>query len=255
MPNNVSIPVDLLFGFLLVLSRVAGAFIFFPLPGFKDAPEPARVVFALAMTLALLPFWPSVAETPQMGTLLIWMASEVAFGLTVGLIVSLVTEGMVVAAQAIGLQAGYSYASTIDPSGQNDTTVLQMMAQLVSGLLFFALGFHRTMIGVFAASLKAHPPGTFHLTAPLAETVIKLCGTIFTTGLRLGLPVVALLLIIDLSLALIGRINAQLQLISLAFPLKMLASLFALGSLAVMFPGAYEKAAAQLFRTLAGLVN
>ena len=39
------------------------------------------------------------------------------------------------------------------------------------------------------------------------------------------LALLALLLIVDISLALLGRLNSQLQLITLAFPIKMLVSL------------------------------
>ena len=45
---------------------------------------------------------------------------------------------------------------------------------------------------------------------------------LFSVGVRLALPVVALLMMLELSLALLGRLNQQLQLLTLAFPAKML---------------------------------
>ena len=51
----------------------------------------------------------------------------------------------------------------------------------------------------------------------------------FSVGLRLALPVVALLVMVDVALALLGRLNPQLQLLSLAFPVKMLTALLAAG--------------------------
>jgi flagellar biosynthetic protein FliR len=53
---------------------------------------------------------------------------------------------------------------------------------------------------------------------------------------RLALPVVALLVMVDVALALLGRINAQLQLLSLAFPAKMLIALILLSWMSAMFP-------------------
>jgi flagellar biosynthetic protein FliR len=55
-------------------------------------------------------------------------------------------------------------------------------------------------------------------------------------GVRLALPVVALLVMVDVALALLGRINAQLQLLSLAFPAKMLTALLLLTWMAPLFP-------------------
>jgi flagellar biosynthetic protein FliR len=58
----------------------------------------------------------------------------------------------------------------------------------------------------------------------------------FSTGLRLALPVVAVLVMADISLALLGRVNSQLQLLTIAFPVKMAVGLCILGWLAVLMP-------------------
>jgi flagellar biosynthetic protein FliR len=59
---------------------------------------------------------------------------------------------------------------------------------------------------------------------------------LFSVGVRLALPVVALLVMLDVALALLGRLNAQLQLLSLAFPVKMLTALVVLSWAAAVFP-------------------
>jgi flagellar biosynthesis protein FliR len=51
-----------------------------------------------------------------------------------------------------------------------------------------------------------------------AEALIRLGASLFAVGVRLALPVVALLVMVDVALALMGRLNQQLQLLSLAFP-------------------------------------
>src|SRR5436305_1825119 len=62
-------------------------------------------------------------------------------------------------------------------------------------------------------------------------------------ALWLALPVVALLLMVDLSLAMLGRIHSQLQLLSLSFPLQMLAGLAILTVLLSQLPSLYEQMA------------
>ena len=69
MPVNLTLSVGTLFGFLLVLTRVAGAFVFVPLPGVGSAIAPARAAFALGFTLALASRWPVVeGGIPSPGT-------------------------------------------------------------------------------------------------------------------------------------------------------------------------------------------
>jgi len=41
--------------------------------------------------------------------------------------------------------------------------------------------------------------------------LIHTCAAIFSVGVRLALPVVALLILVDIALPLMGRLNAQLQ--------------------------------------------
>jgi flagellar biosynthesis protein FliR len=62
----------------------------------------------------------------------------------------------------------------------------------------------------------------------------------FSTGLRLALPIIAIMVMIDISLALLGRVNAQLHLTTVAFPVKMLICLTMLGWLALLFPVLYR---------------
>jgi len=119
MPTSLTLPLSYLIGFLLVLARVAGVFVFVPLPGIKSGPEMARVVLSLGITFALFPQWSAnrISE-PDIGLLLTWMMAEAALGVTIGLAVAFVTEAFMLAAQFLGLQAGYAYASTIDPTTQ-----------------------------------------------------------------------------------------------------------------------------------------
>ena len=75
----------------------------------------------------------------------------------------------------------------------------------------------------------------------------------FSVGVKLAFPVVVLLLLLDISLALTGRMQAQLQLLSLAFPAKMIAAVLLLSVLTATFPTVFEKAAELTFRTLPAL--
>jgi flagellar biosynthetic protein FliR len=65
--------------------------------------------------------------------------------------------------------------------------------------------------------------------------VIQVVGVLFSAGVRLALPITALLILVDFALALLSRLNAQLQLISLAFPIKILVALAMLAWMAPLF--------------------
>jgi flagellar biosynthesis protein FliR len=248
MQGEFSLPVAILYSFLLVLSRVAGVMIFVPLPNIRSAPEPVRIVLILAITMALYPVWPAIPGNPAMMEYAGWLAVEAGFGLCIGLLVGFLSDATLLFGQMIGLHAGYSFASTIDPDTQADSPILSAMAQAVAGLLFVTLGLHRYIIRIFADSLVSQPPGKLLLNPRWSEVVIHAASTLFSTGLRLALPVLALLIMVDLTLALLGRINSQLQLLQLAMPLKMLAAIATISVLLMLFPSVYSEYAHRMFR-------
>jgi flagellar biosynthetic protein FliR len=236
-----------LLGFLVTLARVSGVFVFVPLPGLTSGFAIARTLLTLSMTVALYPYWPHVPADLSAGLLTVWMLSEAALGIGIGLTVAFVTESFNVAAQVMGLQAGYAYASTVDPNTQADSTVLVLLVQLAAGLLFFTMGLDREVIRIFVRSMEVAPPGSFVLSPGLGRQVLSMGSAMFSTGVRLALPVVAILLLVDISLALLGRVNSQLQLLTIAFPVKMMVGLAVIGWLMLLLPTLLRSGSAAAF--------
>jgi flagellar biosynthetic protein FliR len=107
------------------------------------------------------------------------------------------------------------------------------------------LGLDRQILRLFALSLEKVPAGAWVFGRSSAETLIRLTSSLFSVGVRLAMPVVALLVMVDVALALMGRLNAQLQLLSLAFPAKMLIALLVLSWIAALFPRILAQLAGQ----------
>jgi flagellar biosynthetic protein FliR len=248
MHAELTLSAGTLFAFLLVLARIAGALSFVPLPGISAVPPTARIALAAMLTLALVSRWPAVdASTITPFRLAGWAVGEAAIGLAIGVAIAFVLEAFTFAAQVLGVPAGYGYASTVDPNTQADSGILIVLAELVAGLLFFALGLDREVLRLFALSLDRVPAGVFVFGPKSAAAMVQLASGLFSTGVRIALPVVALLIMVDVALALLGRLNSQLQLLSLAFPLKMMAALAMLAWLAALFPRILLAYAGQAF--------
>jgi flagellar biosynthetic protein FliR len=254
MQGDLLISIPQLCAFLLVLVRISGVFVFVPIPGSTVGTPVPRIVLSLICTIALFPRWPEIQVVPGIALLVAWVLAEAALGLLAGVVFQFIAEAFSIGAQVLSLQAGYAYASTIDPNTQADSGILIILAQLTAGLLFFTAGLDRLLIAAFAASLETCPPGSFVPSAPVAHQVIALGTAMFMLGLRLALPVVALLLMVDIALGVLGRVSAQLQLISLTFPLKMVLSLAMLAMMLPLFPPLYEAHASKLLTALRGFL-
>lgn len=251
-----AIPPSVLYGFLLVLARISGIFLFLPLPGLQAGPSAAKITLAMVLTFGMYSRWPALDPVPESMLLLAgWMVAEAAIGLATGLAVAFLIEAVAFAAQAISTQAGFAYASTIDPNTEADSTVLLMLAQLIAGLLFFAMGFDRVVLTILARSLETHPPGAFVASPANAAALVMLGSSIFSTGVHLALPLMTLLFLIDLSIGLLGHLNSQLQLIALAFPAKMITALAALSFLVLLIPKLYQQLGEASFTALGRLLG
>lgn len=250
MHTEVTLDFAALYSFMVVLARVSGFIVLVPLPGFNAGPSAARVILAIALSICLAPFGPRVDGASRFGGLATWIAMEFLIGLVMSVGVMFLQEIFQIAAQAIGLQAGFSYASTIDPSTQADTAVLQTVVQLLAGILFFALGLDLQLIRLLTANMQA-APDTFGLSKAFhPETVMHLGTLAFNTGLRLAMPVIGSLLLVDLAFALLSKVQAQLQLLSFSFAVKMMAGLMLFAATMSWCPHLLENAAARVFEIL-----
>lgn len=246
MHDSVSLPVHVLASFLLVMARMGGILSFVPMPGLKNGPDAARILFSIFSAFLLFPVW-SNASGPMTSPayFLAALASEALLGIGVGLAVSYLAEFLGIAAQTISLQAGYGFASTIDPTTEADAGFLVVLAQLFAGLLFFACGIDRQVLAILGHSFERVPPGACVMSPSMAEALAAAGSTIFSTGLRLALPVIALLAMTDIALALIGRLNSHVQVQTLGFPAKMIAGLALLAWIAALIPTVFQQASRQ----------
>ena len=111
------------------------------------------------------------------------------------------------------------------------------------------------MLRILSRSLETYPAGSFVLTRGAAVQMLDMGSTMFSTGLRLAMPMVAVLVMVDISLALLGRVNSQLQLLHIAFPVKMLVGLMVLGWLTLMFPVLFRATAGSTFAVARNLIR
>jgi flagellar biosynthesis protein FliR len=254
--TDLRIDAGTLYAFLLVLARVSGIFVFVPLPGIKAGPEVARVVLSLGLTFALVSCWP-VVDASAVNIMLMtgWLLAEATLGMAIGLAVAFLAEGFQMGAQIVSLQAGYTFATTIDPTSGADSPVLLTIAQLATGLFFFASGLDRQVLLAVAQSFSSQVPGHLAISPSMVSLLIQAGGSIFATGFRLVLPIVSLLLMVEISMALLARLNSQLHLMLLARPIKMLLSLTLFAWLMLILPKVFGQSAGQMIQLVRALLK
>ncbi len=257
----IDIPLPWVINAMLLLARTAGLVTFVPLPGGRQFPALPQAVLALTLAVLLLPLargLPDVGflnEPSALLTLTGLIMAEAVFGLAVGVAVALLLEAFGLAAQILGFQAGYSYVNMVDPTTQVDASILNVLLALLGSLLFFAFDLHLYLVRAFAASLESWPLGHFQTRPADALMMVHLGGSVFETAVRAAFPVMAVLLLIDLTLGLLNQVNSRLQLLTLAFPAKIVAAVAILYPVTLLAPRLFHNLAEQTRLVIEALVQ
>lgn len=252
---RIDVPFGLMINFGLVLCRTAGIMAFLPIPGLKSAFEISRLALAVLFAILLLPWAGDSVRMMTLSDMALAAVSEAGLGIGLGLCVALISEGLMLGAQMIGLQAGFSYSSTIDPTSNADSAILQVLLNLSGALMFLAMGLDTVLFRILLEGTKLVPPGQWLASKASIGVLIPVFTSVFTDAIRCALPVVGIVLVIDLTLALLSRVQPAMQLLSLSFPLKILAALAVLSFGTGMLPGVVERSAVRSLEAVAGILH
>jgi flagellar biosynthetic protein FliR len=217
----------------LVLVRISGVVLFAPFFSSTALPLRAKAVFVGAVAFLLAPL---VASLPNAHVTLGFSAllGELAVGLVYGLTLTLMSEMLLFAGQIAGLQFSFSLVNLLDPASSIQTPLLGDLFQLMGTLVVITAGLDRILLASMVRSFRVAPLGCYALTPLAAREIVRAAGGIFLAALELAAPVLAATLLVEVAIALLGKLSPQLPVMSLSVPLKTLTGFVLLaGSLAL----------------------
>jgi flagellar biosynthetic protein FliR len=194
------------------------------MPIFAQRSVPTRVKVALSFFIALsagavLPEMPVVPlDSPQA---LMLVAQQVLIGLSMAFAVRLIFAAVEFAGEIGGLQMGLTFAGFFDPASGGQTTALSRFFGMVISWMFIVINGHLLMISAVVQSFHAFPVSTEPF-AFLRATRPELWGAeMFSLGLWIALPLIAMLLFTNLVLGVIARVAQQMNIFAIGFPITL----------------------------------
>jgi flagellar biosynthetic protein FliR len=208
----------------LVMMRCLGLVFAAPLFGHHAVPTLAKFGIAAAFTVALAK---GAGETAGSMPLILAAPIELVIGLSLGFILSLSFQAVELAGRVISLQLGLSLGSVFSPTQEEASTAIDPFFSILAGLLFLAMGLHLAMVRALANSFIAYPVGG-GWPADLPVMGSHTIALAMELGVRIAMPVALVLLLVELSVALLARAIPQINVFILGLPLKMLVGFFVL---------------------------
>lgn len=237
----------------LVLVRIGGVVAFAPFFSSTALPIRTKAVFCGAVAFLLAPL---VAALPraraEIG--LSALLGELAVGLVYGLLLTLLNEMLIFAGQVAGFQFSFSLVNLLDPSSTIQTPLLGDLFQLMGTLVVVAAGLDRILLASLVRSFRAAPLGAFALAPPAALAIVRAAAGIFLAAIELAAPVLAATLLVEISVALLGKLSPQLPAMAIAVPLKTLTGFVVLAGSLALWPRFIEARFANLLDLAQGLI-
>jgi flagellar biosynthesis protein FliR len=255
--TSFPISIEEILRFVIVLMRITGLMLFAPFFSSQSIPTQSRIIFALLLTLALTPVLPLKAIPHDSGLSVIapLFLSEIMFGVILGLAASFVFAGVQFAGQIISFQLVFSLINLIDPQSNVEAPVFSFLQNYIALLFFLLMNGHHWFLLAVNESFKSLPVGGIQLSAPIMESLIHLSAQILIIGLRIAGPVLAVSVITDVVMGVIGRASPQVNIMIVGMPLKLLVGFACLSFSFYFVPRLLETIYTSLYKTLFSLVH
>jgi len=110
----------------------------------------------------------------------------------------------------------------LDHRDLHNTGGLEQRRLLFGLLVFLSLDGHLAMIRLLVESFRAWPMSENGLTVPILSEVLDWTGQLFVFALKIALPAITALLVVNLSFGVMSRAAPTLNLFAVGFPVAML---------------------------------
>lgn len=201
--------------------RIAGVVMVAPVFGARLVPARVRIALAVGITLVLgpvLPPGPAFSPSLQTGFLIV---QEVLLGVVMGFTLQMIFDALVIAGQTIAMTMGLGFAMLVDPQRGVSVPVLSQFFLIIGILVFLSLDGHLATLSMLGQSFEALPIGQM-LSSDGVWSVVAWGGEMFAGAVRVALPAVVAMLVVNIAFGVMSRAAPTLNLFAVGFPSALL---------------------------------
>ena len=203
--------------------RIGSFLIASPLFGGSYIPLQVRIIISVLLGASVMSMVevPSLESLDQMRLLGV-IVTEIAVGVSAGLILTIWFSAVLLAGEKIATSAGLGYAAQIDPESGGQTPIVSKMFNMLMIVLFLSLNGHLVVLRTMMRSYQLLPVGHAPHFGALVEGGIAAAGHMFFAASIIMVPIGIGMLLINLAIGVMTRSAPQLNLFSFGFPITLL---------------------------------
>ena len=210
--------------FLIVFVRVMGFFVVLPVMSGQNLPLSARIGLSLGM--AILAFTSNAIELPPYQFTLVGFGflilQEFLIGLVIGFVVMMFFSLFHFVGQLVDFQMGFAMVQVTDPLSNQQLPITGSFYFLIVSVFFVTSGALHAVIEAFFASFTLLAIGEAHILGNAALTffIFEIIIEYFIFGVRIALPVIGTVIIVDIILGILVKAVPQMNVFVVGLPIK-----------------------------------
>ncbi len=234
----MTVSLDHLEYFLLILVRISGFMVAAPVFSLRNVPMRVKTLLAIAIAIVIfhvLPYQEVVYSTTIEYALVV--VTEMLAGVIMGFMANVAYYILSFAGQIIDQEIGFSMVNQFDPITSTQVTITGNFYTYAVMLMVMITDMHHYLIRAITDSFRIIPVGSVVIDFDLYVVMKRFVVDYFVLGFRIVLPIFASLLVVNTILAILARVAPQMNMFVIGLQLKVFVGLFVLVLMFMLITG------------------
>ncbi len=240
---------------IFVMIRVGAIFTVAPFFSSGFIPNLVKISLVVLLSFVIANSKIDFAELLNTTDVLMYIVQEVAIGLLIGLVASIIFRAAQVAGGLIDFSGGLSMAQVYSPITGSNSSVYGRFFPMILVTLFVVVGGPMLFIQLIARSYETIPNLSELTNAGVLVYVGITVSTCVSVGVQIAIPFVIMFLISDITLGLISRTIPQINVFILGIPMRLLIGVLMVIILSGSLVSNFEELIRIMFEALEGFIN
>jgi flagellar biosynthesis protein FliR len=210
--------------FALALVRAAAWLVVSPPFNTRMIPGSVKAGVAASLALTAAPQLAHGNVPLDTGGFIVALVTQAFTGFALGMITLVLVNAVQAAGGLVDLFAGFSLASVYDPINNAQTAIFGRFYELVATTLLFTTNGYLLLVNGWIRSFKVVPINGLAVS-DIDKVLTKNLGQFFLASVEVAAPVLGCLFLAEVLLGVLSRAAPQLNIFSLAFPLRVIVAL------------------------------
>ncbi|MBY0385555.1 flagellar biosynthetic protein FliR [bacterium] len=215
------------FAFLLIFARMSAFLVTWPVLGGMNVPAILKILLSLLLSIVLFPILKSDFKHvfSSYSQVLFYVGKEVFIGLALAQISYMFFYMIQMMADLVSTSLGISSAQLFNPTFQTAATPIDTLYYALAVLFFLIVNGHHMFLTGLVQSYDIAPIYRWSLDGNSFGQISLIAKDVIILGLQLAAPVLVSILLINISLAIVGRAVPQINVLVTSMPINTLAGL------------------------------